>query len=172
VEKGGSGVVVALLKLDTIKDVVDGNHLVRWIRSKSPWIFTFGLACCAIELMAFGTPRFDGVERFGMLTRATPRQADVMIVSGWVTEKMAPVVKRLYEQMPAPKYVIAMGECAISGGPWYDSYNVIDGVDRIIPVDVYVPGCPPRPEALLDGIVKLRRMIREGKTRYDQERRK
>jgi NADH-quinone oxidoreductase subunit B len=161
---------VALLRLDSIKDIVDRNYLVRWMRSKSPWVFTFGLACCAIEFMATGTPRFDGVERFGMLARATPRQADVMIVSGWVTNRMAPVVKRLYEQMPEPKYVIAMGECAISGGPWYDSYNVVDGVDRVIPVDVYVPGCPPRPEALLHGIVKLRRMIREGKTRYDERR--
>ncbi|AGK61771.1 NADH dehydrogenase subunit B [Archaeoglobus sulfaticallidus PM70-1] len=158
-----------MIRLDSLKDIVDANKLVRWLRSKSPWVFTFGLACCAIELMAMGAPRFDGVERFGMLARATPRQADVMIVSGWVTNKMAPVVRRLYEQMPEPKYVIAMGECAISGGPWFDSYNVVDGVDRIIPVDVYVPGCPPRPEALLDGIVKLRRMIREGKTRYDRE---
>jgi NADH-quinone oxidoreductase subunit B len=161
---------VVMLKSDKIKEIIDENYIVKWIRSKSPWVFTFGLACCAIEFMATGTPRFDGVERFGMLARATPRQADVMIVSGWVTKKMAPRIKRLYEQMPEPKYVIAMGECAISGGPWYDSYTVIEGVDKIIPVDVYVPGCPPRPEALLDGIVKLRRLIREGKTRYDKLR--
>ncbi len=142
---------------------VDDLYPVRWSRSKSPWMLTFGLACCAIEMMAAGTSRFDAMERFGMLPRATPRQADVMIVAGWVSKKMAPRLRRLYDQMPEPKWVIAMGECATCGGPWYDSYSILDGVDKIVPVDIYVPGCPPRPEALLDGLVKLRKLIREGK---------
>lgn len=151
--------LVAFTSREKIVEFVDKNPIVKWARAKSPWILTFGLACCAIEMMTAGTSRFDATERFGMLPRASPRQADVMVVAGWVTKKMAPRVKRLYEQMPEPKWVIAMGECAISGGPWYDSYNVVQGVDKIIPVDVYVPGCPARPEALLDGIVKLRRKI-------------
>ncbi len=153
---------------DLIKEFVNKNYLVRWGRSKSPWMYTFGLACCAIEMAVAGTSRFDAMERFGVLARATPRQADLMIVAGWVTKKMAPRVRRVYEQMPEPKYVIAMGECAICGGPWYDSYNIVPGVDKIIPVDIYVPGCPPRPEALLYGIWKLRRLIREGRTKFDE----
>jgi NADH-quinone oxidoreductase subunit B len=145
---------IILTKLD--------KHLLRWARSRSMWPATFGLACCAIEMMAAGASRFDTFERFGMLFRASPRQADLMIVAGTVTKKMAPNVKRLYEQMPEPKYVIAMGECAINGGPFYDSYAVLDGVDKIIPVDVYVPGCPPRPEALIYGITKLQEKIMKG----------
>jgi NADH-quinone oxidoreductase subunit B len=162
---------IAFVKSSKLRELVDKNPVVRWARAKSPWMFSFGLACCAIEMITAGTSRFDAMERFGMLARATPRQADVMIVAGWVSKKMAPRVKRLYDQMPEPKYVIAMGECAISGGPWYDSYHIVDGVDKIIPVDVYVPGCPPRPEALLDGIIKLRRMIRKGETNYDKKMR-
>ncbi len=134
--------------------------LLRWARRKALWPMTFGLACCAIEMMAAGASRFDLFERFGMLFRASPRQSDLMIVAGTVTDKMAPNVKRLYDQMPEPKYVIAMGECAICGGPFYDSYSVLDGVDKIIPVDVYVPGCPPRPETLIYGVLKLQERIK------------
>ncbi len=130
-------------------------------RSMSLWPMTFGLACCAIEMMATGMARFD-MARFGAeVFRPSPRQSDVMIVAGTVTRKMAPAVVRLYEQMPGPKWVIAMGNCAISGGPFKikGNYNVVEGVDTLIPVDVYVPGCPPRPEGLLEGFFQLQRVI-------------
>ncbi len=130
-------------------------------RSMSLWPMTFGLACCAIEMMATGMARFD-LARFGAeVFRPSPRQSDVMIVAGTVTKKMAPAVVRLYEQIPAPKWVIAMGNCAISGGPFKikENYNVIEGVDTLIPVDVYVPGCPPRPEGLLEGFFQVQRLI-------------
>jgi NADH-quinone oxidoreductase subunit B len=129
-------------------------------RSNSLWPVSFGLACCSIEMMAAGGARYD-ISRFGFeVFRPSPRQADVMIVAGTLTDKMAPILKRLYEQMPDPKYVIAMGGCAISGGPFADSYSVVKGVDRIVPVDVYLPGCPPRPEALIDAFLKLRARLR------------
>jgi len=135
--------------------------VLNWARSRSTWPLTYGLACCAIEMMATGMPQHD-MGRFGVeLFRPSPRQADLMIVSGTVSLKMGPRLRRLWEQMAVPKWVIAMGDCATSGGEFWDSYHTVQGVDTIVPVDVYVPGCPPRPEALLDGVMRLREKIQK-----------
>jgi NADH-quinone oxidoreductase subunit B len=137
------------------------DFVFNWARSRSIFPFQYGLACCAIEMLSSGFARFD-IARYGMeVFRPTPRQCDLMIVAGTCNEKMAPVLKRLYEQMSEPKWVVAMGACATSGGPFYDGYNVVNGVDKIVPVDVYIPGCPPRPEALFDGLLQLQKKIQK-----------
>lgn len=144
----GGGII-----LGTVEDVLN------WGRSKSGWYLQFGLACCAIEFMAVCASHFDFM-RFGTLPRSTPRQADFIIISGTVTLKMAERIKKVYEQMSEPKYVISMGSCANCGGPyWEHGYHVLKGVDKILPVDVFIPGCPPRPEALEEGMMKLQKMI-------------
>ena len=149
IKTGESGIIVS--KLD---------DLLNWARLSSLWPMGFGLACCAIEFMSTASSAYD-LDRFGVIPRNSPRQSDVMIVSGTVTFKMADRIKRLYEQMAEPRYVISMGSCANCGGPyWEHGYHVLKGVDRVIPVDVYVPGCPPRPEALIGGFLKLQEKIR------------
>lgn len=154
IEKYAGGSII-LTQLDAI---------VNWSRSNSIWPLTFGTRCCAMEMMAAGASRHD-FARFGFeVARATPRQADMIIIAGSINYKMAPVLKRLYDQIAEPKYVLAMGACAVSGGPfYYNSYSIVKGADHVIPVDVYIPGCPPRPEALLYGIIQLQKKIRREK---------
>lgn len=153
---------------DLVLRMPGGNVLISSLdaainasRSNSLWTLTFGLACCAIEMMSAGASTYDWA-RFGFeVPSASPRRADMMIVAGTVVRKMVPIIKTLYEQMPEPKYVVAMGGCAIAGGPYvYDSYTIVRGVEEIVPVDIYIPGCPPRPEALLQGLIKLQQRIR------------
>ena len=134
------------------------DFLFNWARRSSLWWLQFGLACCAIEMISASMPRYDLSERFGMLYRASPRQADLMIVAGTVTKKMAPIVRTLYDQMSDPKWVVSMGSCANVGGP-FDTYAVVQGVDQVVPVDIYVPGCPPLPESLYFGILELQNKI-------------
>ncbi len=145
--------------------VTSFDAVLNWARRYSPWPAFFGLACCSFEMMSAEMLRWD-MTRFGMdVMRGTPRQADLLMVTGTVTWKIAPAVKRFYDGMPEPKWVIAMGSCSISGGPFADSYSVVPGVNRIIPVDVYIPGCPPRPESLIDGIVMLQKKIKKDSIR-------
>jgi NADH-quinone oxidoreductase subunit B len=142
--------------------VTSVDWALNWARQSSIWPMTFGLACCAIEMMAAGASRFD-LDRFGAgAFRATPRQSDLMIVAGTVTFKMASRIKRLYQQMPEPRYVMAMGACTCGGGPYFKyGYHVVKGVDLVVPVDVYVPGCPPRPESLIEGLLRLQDKMRQ-----------
>jgi NADH-quinone oxidoreductase subunit B len=156
----------ATLAADVVARLPGGNlvlttvdAVLNWSKASSLWYLTYGLACCAIEMMCTAASRYD-LDRFGLIFRGTPRQSDLMIVSGTVTKKMAPVLRQLYAQMADPKYVIAMGGCACEGGPFHDSYFTVQGVDQIVPVDVYIAGCPPRPEALIDGIYRLQEKIK------------
>jgi len=142
------------------------DEVINWARKNSLWPMTFGLACCAVEMMHAGASRYD-FDRFGIIFRPSPRQADVMIVAGTLTNKMAPALRKVYDQMPNPKYVVSMGSCANGGGYYHYSYSVVRGVDRIVPVDIYVPGCPPTAEALLYGMIQLQKKISRNTTLMD-----
>ena len=157
----GRGFVVT--KLDQLIDWVQDGAVTKWARSGSMWPVTFGLACCAIEMMHSGAARYD-LDRFGVIFRPTPRQSDVMIVAGTLVNKMAPALRKVYDQMSEPRWVISMGSCANGGGYYHYSYSVVRGCDRIVPVDIYVPGCPPTAEALLYGIIQLQNKIRRSNT--------
>jgi NADH-quinone oxidoreductase subunit B len=165
-------------KLPVYTEIIPGGGLVvtnleavlNFGRAKSLWYLLFGTACCAIELMCTGASRYD-FDRLGMIFRASPRQADLIIAAGTITKKMAPRLRKLYDQMSEPRYVIAMGGCTIKGGPfYYDSYSVEKGIDHIVPVDIYIPGCPPRPESLMEGCIHLQEVIRKQKLSQWQEK--
>lgn len=162
-----SGALTKAAELTRVKKIVNllTGRIFNWGLRNSPWPLHWGIMCCSLEMAAASGPRYD-VERFGMIYRSTPRQVDILLVNGPVSHKLVPTIKRLYDQMPAPKWVVAMGECAISGGPFYDSYNIVQGVDRIVPVAVYIPGCPVRPEGMLDGFLKLKEMVKQEKKEY------
>ena len=146
-------------EIEGVVSITTIDRIYNWGRRSSVWPMMFGLACCAIEMIATAAGRYD-FSRFGMeVMRPSPRQSDMMLVSGTVTKKMAPTIVRLYNQMPEPKYVVAMGACASGGGPFKEGYNVVSGVDKLIPVDVYIPGCPPTPQALFNGLIKLQEKI-------------
>jgi NADH-quinone oxidoreductase subunit B len=157
----GRGFVVT--KFDRLIDWVQDGAVTKWARAGSMWPVTFGLACCAIEMMHSGAARYD-LDRFGVIFRPTPRQSDVMIVAGTLVNKMAPALRKVYDQMSEPRWVISMGSCANGGGYYHYSYAVVRGCDRIVPVDIYVPGCPPTAEALLYGIIQLQNKIRRSNT--------
>jgi NADH-quinone oxidoreductase subunit B len=168
VEEGGIGMGV-MPEVEQDQDVshegvfaTSVNQLVGWARGHSMWPMSFGLACCAVEMMHAAAARYD-LDRFGLLFRPSPRQSDVMIVAGTLCNKMAPALRRVYDQMAEPKWVISMGSCANGGGYYHYSYSVVRGCDRIVPVDVYVPGCPPTAEALVYGILQLQRLVRKSK---------
>lgn len=152
------GLIHQVQAADVVTTTLDS--VFNWARSKSLWWLGYGIACCAIEMMSTSMSRYD-FDRFGIIPRSSPRQSDVMIVAGPVTKKMEPVIKRLYDQMAEPRWIIAMGSCAISGGAFAESYHVLKGVDTILPVDIYVPGCPPRPEALIYGFLELRKVVQQ-----------
>lgn len=157
-----SAMINNLLSAGT-KKMLDGltGPIWSWAMKNSIHPLHFGLACCALEMAAASNTKFDA-ERLGTIYRSSPRQTDVLLINGWISKKLRPDIRRLYEQMPAPKWVVAMGECAISGGPWYDSYNIVQGTDQIVPVDIYIPGCPAKPDAMIDGFMLLQQKI----TRY------
>ena len=157
----GRGFVVT--KFDQLIDWGQDGAVTRWARAGSMWPVTFGLACCAVEMMHSGAARYD-LDRFGVIFRPTPRQSDVMIVAGTLVNKMAPALRKVYDQMSEPRWVISMGSCANGGGYYHYSYSVVRGCERIVPVDIYVPGCPPTAEALLYGIIQLQNKIRRSNT--------